>query len=52
MKDISDNSESESQSLALTDSERKELDSRLALHERNPVEGISWDELKERLRGQ
>jgi putative addiction module component (TIGR02574 family) len=33
----------------LTDSERDELDRRLEQYEQRPDEGVSWDELKQRL---
>jgi len=35
--------------LLLTDQQAEELDRRLAAHENNPGEGISWPELRDRL---
>ena len=35
--------------MGLTDAQRKEIERRLAEHERNPGEYISWEELRERL---
>jgi putative addiction module component (TIGR02574 family) len=37
------------ESVDLTDSERAELDRRLEEYEQRPDEGVSWDELKQRL---
>ena len=38
------------ESVPLTDAQKEELDRRLQAHARNPNEGISWDELKNKLR--
>lgn len=35
--------------LLLTDHQAEELDRRLAAHESNPAEGVSWPELRDRL---
>jgi putative addiction module component (TIGR02574 family) len=35
--------------LLLTDEQAEELDRRLADHEGNPSEGVSWPELRDRL---
>ena len=35
--------------LLLTDRQAAELDHRLAVHDANPGEGVSWNELRDRL---
>jgi len=50
VEDIWDSIAAVPEALSLTDTERKELDRRLAMHGESPGEGIPWDELKERLR--
>lgn len=37
------------EALTLTDSQKAELDRRLLAYDRNPNEGISWDDLKKTL---
>lgn len=36
--------------IPLTDAQKEELDRRLQAYAENPSEGISWDELKDKLR--
>ena len=48
--DIWDSIAAVPEALPLTDGERAELDRRLAAYAQNPHEGVSWDELKERVR--
>lgn len=50
VEDIWDSIASVPESLSLTDDERQELDRRLEAYARNPDEGISWDELKKKMR--
>ena len=45
-------SDPKSQNLALSDSTKKELDIRLAEHQKNPTLGSSWEEVKSRLLNQ
>jgi putative addiction module component (TIGR02574 family) len=48
-EDIWDSIAALPEALSLTDAERQELNRRLELYAQNPDEGISWDELKEKL---
>ena len=50
VEDIWDSIAAAPESLPLTDNERQELDRRLEAYAQNPDEGISWDELKEKVR--
>ncbi|HLM55363.1 MAG TPA: addiction module protein [Pyrinomonadaceae bacterium] len=49
-EDIWDSVAAFPESVPLTDAQKEELDRRLQAHARNPNEGISWDELKNKLR--
>jgi putative addiction module component (TIGR02574 family) len=49
VEDIWDNIAQESDSILLTDSQKEELDRRLALYRSNPNMGSSWDEVKQRI---
>jgi putative addiction module component (TIGR02574 family) len=49
VEDIWDNIAQESESIILTDSQKEELDRRLALYRSNPNMGSSWDEVKQRI---
>ena len=50
VEDIWDSIAAVPETLTLTDAERAELDRRLATYAQNPDGGISWDELKEKVR--
>ena len=50
VEDIWDSIASVPESLSLTEAERQELDRRLEAYAKNPIEGISWDELKKKVR--
>jgi len=50
VEDIWDSIAAVPHSLTLTDDERQELDRRLEAYAQNPNEGISWDELKKKVR--
>jgi putative addiction module component (TIGR02574 family) len=50
VEDIWDSIAAVPDSLSLTDAERLELDRRLEAYTLNPTEGISWDELKKKVR--
>ena len=50
VEDIWDSIAAVPESLALTEEQRQELDRRLEAYTQNPDEGISWDELKKRVR--
>ena len=50
VEDIWDSIASVPESLSLTEAERMELDRRLEAYAQNPTEGISWDELKKKVR--
>jgi putative addiction module component (TIGR02574 family) len=49
-EDIWDSVAAFPEALPLTDAQKEELDRRLQSYAENPSEGISWDELKDRLR--
>jgi putative addiction module component (TIGR02574 family) len=49
-EDIWDSVAAFPEALPLTDAQKEELDRRLQAYAENPSEGISWDELKNRLR--
>lgn len=49
-EDIWDSIAAFPEALPLTDKQREELDRRLQAYSQNPSEGISWDDLKERVR--
>jgi putative addiction module component (TIGR02574 family) len=49
-EDIWDSVAAFPEAVPLTDAQKEELDRRLQAHAANPGEGISWDELKDRLR--
>ena len=49
-EDIWDSVAAFPESVPLTDAQKEELDRRLQAHTQNPNEGISWDELKDKLR--
>jgi putative addiction module component (TIGR02574 family) len=50
VEDIWDSIAAVPEALSLTDTQREELDRRLAAHAQSPEAGVPWDELKERLR--
>lgn len=50
VEDIWDSIAAFPESLSLTETERRELDRRLEAYAKNPAEGISWDELKKKVR--
>ena len=50
VEDIWDSIVADPESLSLTEAERQELDRRLEAYAKNPTEGITWDELKEKVR--
>jgi len=50
VEDIWDSIAAVPESLSLTEDERQELDRRLEAYAQNPDEGISWGELKEKIR--
>lgn len=49
-EDIWDSVAAFPEALPLTDAQKEELDRRLQAYAENPNEGVSWDELKNRLR--
>ena len=49
-EDIWDSVAAFPEAIPLTDAQKEELDRRLQAYARNPNEGISWDELKDKLR--
>jgi putative addiction module component (TIGR02574 family) len=49
-EDIWDSVAAFPEALPLTDAQKEELDRRLQAYGEKPSEGISWDELKDRLR--
>ena len=49
-EDIWDSVAAFPEALPLTDAQKAELDRRLQAYAQNPNEGISWDELKDKLR--
>jgi putative addiction module component (TIGR02574 family) len=49
-EDIWDSVAAFPEAIPLTDTQKEELDRRLQTYAQNPGEGISWDELKDRLR--
>jgi putative addiction module component (TIGR02574 family) len=49
-EDIWDSVAAFPEALSLTDAQKEELDRRLQSYAENPSEGLSWDELKDRLR--
>jgi len=49
-QDIWDSIAAAPESLPVTETDREELDRRLAAYAQNPDAGISWDELKEKVR--
>jgi putative addiction module component (TIGR02574 family) len=49
-EDIWDSVAAFPEAIPLTDAQKEELDHRLQAYVQNPNEGISWDELKDRLR--
>ena len=49
-EDIWDSVAAFPEAIPLTDAQKEELDRRLQAYDKNPNEGISWDELKNRLR--
>ena len=50
VEDIWDSVAAFPEAVSLTDAQRQELDRRLHAYQQNPNEGVSWDELKERIR--
>ena len=50
VEDIWDSIAAVPESISLTDAERQELDRRLEAYAQNPSEGISWAELKKKVR--
>ena len=49
-EDIWDSVAAFPEAIPLTDAQKEELDCRLQAYTQNPNEGISWDELKDKLR--
>lgn len=49
-EDIWDSVAAFPEAIPLTDAQREELDRRLQAYGKNPNEGVSWDELKDKLR--
>lgn len=49
VEDIWDSIALSPESLPITETERRELDSRLKSHAENPNEGIEWNQLRENL---
>jgi putative addiction module component (TIGR02574 family) len=49
-EDIWDSVAAVPEAVLLTDEQKQELDRRLQAYAQNPNEGISWDELKEKVR--
>jgi putative addiction module component (TIGR02574 family) len=49
-EDIWDSVAAFPEAIPLTDAQKEELDRRLQAYDKNPNEGISWDELKDKLR--
>jgi len=49
-EDIWDSVAAFPEAVPLTDAQKEELDRRLQAYAKNPNEGISWDELKDKLR--
>jgi putative addiction module component (TIGR02574 family) len=49
-EDIWDSVAAFPEAIPLTDAQKEELDHRLQAYAENPNEGISWDELKHKLR--
>ncbi|MDQ3684277.1 MAG: addiction module protein [Acidobacteriota bacterium] len=49
-EDIWDSIAAFPEAIVITDAQREELDRRLQAYAQNPNEGISWNELKEKLR--
>ena len=50
VEDIWDSIASSPESIPVTDAQKEELDRRLQAHAQKPGGGVSWDELKERVR--
>ena len=50
VEDIWDSIAASPESIPVTDAQREELDRRLQAYAENPGEGVSWDELKEKVR--
>ena len=50
VEDIWDSIAASPESISVTDAQKEELDRRLQAHAQNPDEGISWDEVKEKVR--
>lgn len=49
-EDIWDSIAAFPEAISITDTQKQELDRRLQAYAQNPNEGISWDELKEKVR--
>jgi putative addiction module component (TIGR02574 family) len=49
-EDIWDSIAAFPEAIPLTDAQKEELDRRLQAYAKNPNEGISWDELRDKLR--
>jgi len=50
VEDIWDTIASSPESVPITDAQKEELDRRLQAYTQSPGEGVSWDELKEKVR--
>jgi putative addiction module component (TIGR02574 family) len=50
VEDIWDSIASSPRAVPVTDAQKEELDRRLQAYAENPDEGVSWDELKEKVR--
>jgi putative addiction module component (TIGR02574 family) len=49
VEDLWDSIAADSASVPLSETQKQELDRRLARYRQNPTEGTTWDELKKRL---
>ncbi len=49
-EDIWDSIAASPEAVPITDAQKQELDRRLLAYDQDPNEGISWDELKEKMR--
>lgn len=51
VEEIWDSIAAETEQVPLTDSQRQDLERRLAAHRANPTSGSTWEEVRARLRG-
>jgi putative addiction module component (TIGR02574 family) len=52
VEEIWDSIAKDQESLMVTDAQKKELDRRIALHNSNPGQGRSWEEIRDRLKAE